>query len=408
MLILEAVHQSCKFFYTPIQYNMTSASDDECINASPKAKDTDGRAEVDGSSPRMVGPGWLQGFFRKLTDEQKHQTTTPQLQPLRRKSNETTAASTPAQSQTKQQQQLHRTNSTPDNTSAIRRSSIPTSICLDDELDEEGDDHNYGVNKGDELSVVSEVTLMTYSEEKASIIKEEFFKRLREQQRDLTLEEKQKLFLEIQQEKEETFKLLDALQKKRQRETDELLKIEENKAQDETPRNAINRRKDKYAQSKESWLTSSFTSTATRKHRNSIGNQDYSPQEQEALEEGEDEDIDISSLKHGIDDIIELKLIVANQQATIDTLSTKLHRAKTKNVEDQSRIQTLQDANCTLAKQLCQCQEMQDHQDKFNQDLREENERLKRQIQQLHNQHAMKRSNSTMTTVDSTASLSSI
>lgn len=391
---------------------MTSASD----NAPPTKVNTDGRtAEVDGSSPRVVGPGWLQGFFRKLTDEQKHQITTPQLQPLRRKSTEATAASSPAQSQTKKQQQLHRTNSTntqDNNTSAIRRSSIPTSICLDDELDEEGEDHNYGVNKGDELSVVSEVTLMTYSEEKTSIIKEEFFKRLREQQRDLTLEEKHKLFLEIQQEKEETFRLLDELQKKRQRETDELLQ-RENKAQDETPRNAINRRKDKYAQSKESWLTSSFTSTATRKHRNSmdvVGNQDYCPQEQEALEEGEDEDedIDIRSLKHGIDDIIELKLIVANQQATIDTLSTKLHRSKTKNMEDQSRIQTLQDANCTLAKQLCQCQEMQDQQDKFNQDLREENERLKRQIQQLHNQHAMKRSNSTMTTVDSTASLSSI
>lgn len=119
---------------------------------------------------------------------------------MRRKSTETATASSTTPSQTKQQQQLHRTNSinTLDNTSAIRRSSIPTSICVDDELDEGGEDHNYDLNKGDELSVVSEVTLMTYSEEKAGIIKEEFFKRLEEQQRDLTLEEKHKLFLEIQ------------------------------------------------------------------------------------------------------------------------------------------------------------------------------------------------------------------
>ena len=62
-----------------------------------------------------------------------------------------------------------------------------------------------------------------------------------------------------------------------------------------------------------------------------------------------------------IDDIIELKLLVANQQATIDTLSSKLHNLEILNTrrfdEEQSKVAKLEKENHTLTKRLGECQE---------------------------------------------------
>ena len=70
---------------------------------------------------------------------------------------------------------------------------------------------------------------------------------------------------------------------------------------------------------------------------------------------------DAASISPNIDDIIELKLLVANQQATIDTLSSKLHNAQLTisnrnqfqlNQDQNTKITRLENENIALKKQL--------------------------------------------------------
>ena len=162
-----------------------------------------------------------------------------------------------------------------------------------------------------------------------------------------------------------------------------------------------------FAQLQSNNLTSSFCSTGTKKHRNSP--QDYSaihclinngsnanlnkcyvpsskksgerdegspqetqethqeilhaqPQEEEAKESttppSTETVSETSIIEAHIDDIIEFKILVANQQATIDTLSTKLHNLELKYdncqpmTNEQSRMKNLEVENHNLATQL--------------------------------------------------------
>jgi len=73
---------------------------------------------------------------------------------------------------------------------------------------------------------------------------------------------------------------------------------------------------------------------------------------------------DVISSKGHIEDIIELKMLVANQQATIDTLSSKLHNLELANRhsfekehEDKARLQSFEDENRILARALDRCME---------------------------------------------------
>ena len=111
---------------------------------------------------------------------------------------------------------------------AIRRPSIPTSIhqrisaldkYLDDDYSSTRSNNNFDY---EDQSVVSEVTLMTYSDEKANLIKEEFFKRMKRQtNKTLTLDEKKALLIEIQQDAEGIFLSRHAeIQQQKKRQTD--------------------------------------------------------------------------------------------------------------------------------------------------------------------------------------------
>ena len=131
-----------------------------------------------------------------------------------------------------------------------------------------------------------------------------------------------------------------------------------------------------------------------------------------------------SSAKAHIDSIIELKMLVANQQATIDTLASKLHNLELshrqlKNSET-GRNQNLESENRNLATQLNECRareislrnelnatstttttrsagvgEQQQAQvnnnnedtERENRDLKRENDDLKRQFEELRNQY---------------------
>jgi hypothetical protein len=216
------------------------------------------------------------------------------------------------------------------------------------------------------------------------MIKEEFYNRMRQQTRELSMEEKQILLREVQNDQEEKFKLMDLMQKKRQQKEQEHTR----EKSDERMRRISSKQ-----------LQSSFTSIKTTKHRNSIETEQKDQQVENATDE-------VHSIRHGIDDVIELKILVANQQGTIDTLSTKLHNldvlSKRTLQEEQSRIRQLEDENLNLVKQLRECKEIGDSK---NQELQAENIELKRQLEQMRLRgDRLKESNSTMQTALTDAS----
>ena len=210
------------------------------------------------------------------------------------------------------------------------------------------------------------------------MIKEEFYNRMRQQTRELSMEEKQILLREVQNDQEEKFKLMDLMQKKRQQKEQEHTR----EKSDERMRRISSKQ-----------LQSSFTSIKTTKHRNSIETEQKDQQVENATDE-------VHSIRHGIDDVIELKILVANQQGTIDTLSTKLHNldvlSKRTLQEEQSRIRQLEDEKLVLIKQLRECKEIRDSK---NRELQAENIDLKRQLEQMRLRgDRLKESNSTMQT----------
>lgn len=219
------------------------------------------------------------------------------------------------------------------------------------------------------------------------MIKEEFYNRMRQQTRELSMEEKQSLLREVQNDQEEKFKLMDLMQKKRQQKEQEHTR----EKSDERMRRISSKQ---HLTKKDEELQSSFTSTKTAKHRNnSIETEPVVQQVENATDE-------VHSIRHGIDDVIELKILVANQQETIDTLSTKLHNlevlSKRTLQEEQSRIRQLEDEKLDLIKQLHECNEIGDSK---NQELQAENIELKRQLEQMRLRgDRLKESNSTMQT----------
>ena len=223
------------------------------------------------------------------------------------------------------------------------------------------------------------------------MIKEEFYNRMRLQTRELSIEEKQTLLREVQNDQEEKFKLMDLMQKKRQQKEKEHTR----EKSDERMRRISSKQ---HLSKKDEELQSSFTSTKTTKHRNSI---DAEPKNRQ-VENTTDE---VHSIRHGIDDVIELKILVANQQATIDTLSTKLHNldvlSKRTLQEEKARIRKLEDEKLNFIKQL---RESKDIGDSKNQELQAENIELKRQLEQMHVGDRLKESNSTMQTALTDAS----
>jgi len=217
------------------------------------------------------------------------------------------------------------------------------------------------------------------------MIKEEFYNRMRQQTRELSMEEKQTLLREVQNDQEEKFKFMDHMQKKRQQKEKEHTR----EKSDERMRRISSKQ---HLSKNDEELQSSFTSTKTTKHRNSIDTESKDRQVENTTDE-------VHSIRHGIDDVIELKVLVANQQETIDTLSTKLHNldvlSKRTLQEEQARIQQLEDEKLNLIKQL---RESKDIGDSKNQELQDENIELKRQLEQMHVGDRLKESNSTMQT----------
>jgi len=227
------------------------------------------------------------------------------------------------------------------------------------------------------------------------MIKEEFYNRMRQRTRELSMEEKQTLLKEVQNDQEEKFKLMDLMQKKRQQKEQEHTreKNDERMHRISSKQHLLSKSK------KDEELKSSFTSTKTTKHRNSI---EAEPKDQQV----ENTANEVHSIRHGIDDVIELKILVANQQETIDTLSTKLHNldvlSKRTLQEEQARIRQLEDEKLNLFKQLRECKEIGDSK---NQELQDENIELKRQLEQVCLRgDRLKESNSTMQTALTDAS----
>lgn len=150
---------------------------------------------------------------------------------------------------------------------------------------------------------MSEVTLRTYSDEKADMIQQEYYMRMKLQTRKLSMEEKRSLVSEIEREQEPKFRRLSNRDYEEETEQENGI-IEVN-----------------------NWVSKSKTINSTKD-----GHDAY------------------------INEIIELKLLVANQQATIDTLSSNLNNLPLSNGR-QSRVQDLVIENAKFAAQIMGHQE---------------------------------------------------
>jgi len=402
----------------------------------------DHHQQEDADTPTApVANGWFRGLFRRRSVdpslpqnhhrriERRHSTTcnnnTTSLQhpPVNRSRSLDLAHDTKQQEYHQQQQQQGGYRR------PIRRPSIPWEI--------ENTNYTNSNNKTDNLlddslrsntdqSMVSEVTFMTYSDEKANIIKEEFFKRMNEyelsKKEELTYEEKKVLLQEISNNAEEI--LQNRIKKKkekpiRQRRISQESNIDWNTVDDSgtSGKDSPDMKEEQLCVPKKKSLTESLTSIMTMKRRNSICSNDdnnnkvnetwpsivNSPQDYPRpsgadkkkkiggrINEGFQEEPqawqhwqkhatvsqkqasspqdrqhdDTASTRVNIDEMIELKLLVANQQATIDTLSTKLHNLEIKcnqyqlkSNENESRMHKLEEEKRALSRQLSMHQE---------------------------------------------------
>ena len=256
------------------------------------------------------------------------------------------------------------------NITTSRRPSIPSSI-------EE--------NKLDTASIASEVTLMTYSDEKAKCIKEEFFKRMEQQTCKLSIEEKEALLREVQLEQEEKFERLKEIADDEQQQKQQQKKKKNSPLEDFFERDFFERLDAFQSEQKKKlieeaidngnttaaakqqvtfdrgpqepefqhrrgnlWeLNASFRSVTTTKHKNSttaLQQHRSSPREDnsyssDALSKSSRSN---DENRERIQELIGLKLQVANQQATIDTLSTKLHNASVKEQDLEAKYTSLE------------------------------------------------------------------
>lgn len=253
-----------------------------------------------------------------------------------------------------------------------------------------------------QTSVTSELTFMTYSDERAQILKQRFIRRIQQEQvtRELSLAERKAILQELQEEQQAE------QQKKRWKSVTSKNDSEQFKMQDQLPEQLEEHRRNTshpYYEEEEKSCSAdvtevedevmetksngcrrrrsiSFSSKATTKRRNS--NHDCSDSDEEPSEEETNSPSLIpdeleynhqasppnwtqqSSAEADIEnigEIIKLKLLVANQQATMDTLSSKLHNMELANRQqenmDQSRIHSLEVENQCLAEQLNEYQE---------------------------------------------------
>jgi len=403
----------------------------------------DDHQQEDADTPTApVANGWFRGLFRRRSVdpslpqnhrriERRHSTTcnnnTTSLQhpPVNRSRSLDLVHDTKQQEYHQQQQQQGGYRR------PIRRPSIPWEIENTNYINSNNKTDNLlddSLRSNTDQSMVSEVTFMTYSDEKANIIKEEFFKRMNEyeisKKEELTYEEKKVLLQEISNNAEEMLQNRIKKQKKekpKQRRISQESNIDWNTVDDSgTSRKDCPdmKEEEQLCVPKKKSLTESLTSIMTMKRRNSICSNDNdnnkvnetwpsivcSPQDylrtssggkkkkiggriNEGFQEEPDEVAwqhwqkhdashdqasspqdrqhdDTASTRLNIDEMIELKLLLANQQATIDTLSTKLHNLEVKcnqyqlkSNEDESRIHKLEEENRTLSRQLSMYQE---------------------------------------------------
>lgn len=306
-----------------------------------------------------------------------------------------------------------------------RRPSIPTSIYP---LDLEGD-MDIEMDRHSGHSYISECTMMTYSEERAEMIKKAFFQKIRESKIDilrLSMEQKEALLRKVQEEQDERFKR--EKKEKRKKILEQVgCRPEDDTVVESTPQRKVagvlastfgplkqsfgsivslppprNNRDEKNQDNKNQGKNSkrrnrSCTLTThnpddNENHDNQEiveGHEDTTegappreaqemtttlhhqnghivwPQHEEFKESptvAADEALS-GSIKHRacIDDIIELKLLVANQQATIDTLSSKLHNLQLANrqrtADTSPRSRDLEERNRRSSEALAECRE---------------------------------------------------
>eukprot|EP00578_Thalassiosira_sp_NH16_P029186 CAMPEP_0181103620 /NCGR_PEP_ID=MMETSP1071-20121207/14964_1 /TAXON_ID=35127 /ORGANISM="Thalassiosira sp., Strain NH16" /LENGTH=481 /DNA_ID=CAMNT_0023186709 /DNA_START=38 /DNA_END=1483 /DNA_ORIENTATION=+ len=396
-------------------------------------------------------PGWFQFFRRKSDDDEGEGGERPGVEgetrpnrQLRRQS--TTAMTKSAMTLDKERYALAKKRARSHSMTEIP--PIPSSIHSGDCDSTDG-------------SVVSEMTLMTYSDEKNQLVKRKFIRCINQQKRDLTLQEKEALVKEIQAEVEAKYcKVSHALMLEQSRGSEQRLSQPDDEEaglreiggnwSEATPKQATTRGSGQ----------SRRYSTNTVKHSNSIhnptqkcdeiqcpegsGSNTFSrfhsltskiksergigrdsprsqkiqqvrrdqPNEDEGTTElprhAQDVLSETSSMDARIKDIIELKLLVANQQATIDTLSSKLHNLEVANRQlmpsEEFRRKNLEAENHRLAIKLIECRESEidsrnelrnsqlsgecsngDHQDLVgtNRRLVNENSNLRHQLQEL-------------------------
>jgi len=261
---------------------------------------------------------------------------------------------------------------------------------------------------GDDLSIVSEVTLMTHSEEKAEWVRTEFFRRAGKGWKEMEEEDRSALLSEIMAEQKSRFKhqaMANSRQSEEARERDEETD-EMTEAQDEADDgdagdllqrfralkesemkhnrracaggHANNQRRERMGSLVQSWssaptarvgnseslwrgrassgtLMETIHSTRDLMAHDEIEDAEPEKERERAREEqrargGNDEEEDAN-----IRQIIELKLLVAEQQASIDTLSSRLRNAELSAGRRLARTEELEAENRSLADRLDEC-----------------------------------------------------
>ena len=392
-----------------------------------------------------VANGWFRGLFRRRSVDpslsQNHHRRIERRHSLTCNNNTTSLQHPPVNRSrsldlvhdTRQQEYHQQQQQQGEYRRPIRRPSIPWEIENTNYINPKNKTDNLlddSLRSNTDQSMVSEVTFMTYSDEKANIIKEEFFKRMNEyeisKKEELTYEEKKILLQEISNNAEEMLQnriKKKKIEKPRQRRVSQESNIDWNTVDDSgtSGKDGPDMKKDEQlCVPKKKSLTESLTSIMTMKRRNSICSNDNDnnkvnemwpsmvsspPQDyprpsggdnkkkiggriNEGFQEEPDEvawqhwqnhaasrdrasppqymqhNDDTVSTRINIDEMIELKLLTANQQATIDTLSTKLHNLEvkcnqyqSKLNEDESRMHKLEEENRALSRQMSMYQE---------------------------------------------------
>lgn len=296
---------------------------------------------------------------------------------------------------------------------STRRPSIPTSIHQMMNLSEIIAAEHDGIfsSVGDNASVISELTLTTYSDERARILKARFLHRIQQESltKELSIGDRRMILEQLHE--EQALELQDEAEQKQKRQKNdavgygdfELFKLHKppldeislsnEEANESSSDDSVAKKTDiknlRYQPIRQSTLRTqkgSFSSSKTPQRRGSsvddmLGGEEDElkdtypwqhmnlsslvPHETEDNQQGSSKELTHQAYaeneKTNIDEIIKLKLLVANQQATIDTLSSKLHNAELANRQqkqmDQSRVHNLKAENERLVYHLSEYRE---------------------------------------------------